>query len=420
MMTQSVFDAYFNEHFSTYFHRRNLVREAFRLVCQHFRSNRVRFLFIVLGMMVGTASIILVVTIGITGKQYVVRQIESIGTNMIDAEYQSGGDDTNPDRLTIADIDEVRQQVTGVVAASPVLQMDSRIPVENGKERDVRLLGVYSDYSRVRNLVVLAGRFFDGNDEAARSKVGVLQRELAEKLYGSAANAVGKTIVLNSLPFAVIGTFEERVDTFGQSEVTENCILIPYSVSRFFSDTPDVEQIYFSASDASMVGPVTKEIGKVIRSRNRPDSNYIVQNLTVLIELAKRTGNAMTLLLLVIAAITLLVSGIGIMNIMLATVNSRVYEIGIRKAVGATNADIRFQFLSETVLITLVGGFAGVLIGLALPFSIRILTNYRVPISGLSVIVAVAVAAAVGVSFGTLPAVRAARLDPITSLRHEG
>ncbi len=420
MMTQSVFDAYFNEHFSTYFHRRNLVREAFRLVCQHFRSNRVRFLFIVLGMMVGTASIILVVTIGITGKQYVVRQIESIGTNMIDAEYQSGGDDTNPDRLTIADIDEVRQQVTGVVAASPVLQMDSRIPVENGKERDVRLLGVYSDYSRVRNLVVLAGRFFDGNDEAARSKVGVLQRELAEKLYGSAANAVGKTIVLNSLPFAVIGTFEERVDTFGQSEVTENCILIPYSVSRFFSDTPDVEQIYFSASDASMVGPVTKEIGKVIRSRHRPDSNYIVQNLTVLIELAKRTGNAMTLLLLVIAAITLLVSGIGIMNIMLATVNSRVYEIGIRKAVGATNADIRFQFLSETVLITLVGGFAGVLIGLALPFSIRILTNYRVPISGLSVIVAVAVAAAVGVSFGTLPAVRAARLDPITSLRHEG
>jgi putative ABC transport system permease protein len=395
-----------------------LAAESLNLVLDTFRENKIRFLLIALGMMVGTACVIVVVTIGMTGKQYAVRQIESIGTNMIDVEYQSGGEDTSPDRLTISDLDAIRQQVVGLTAASPVLQLNNRIPTGKGKEQEIRVLGVFPEYHGLRNLSLLSGRSFDRTDEQARNKVAELQQTLAHKLYGS-SQAVGHTIKLNGLPFTVIGTFEERVDTFGQSEVTENSILIPYSVARYFTDSPDVEQIYFAASDASVVVPATRQIRKVIQSRHRPESSYLVQNLAALVTLANRTGNALTLVLLLIAAVTLIVSGIGIMNIMLATVNSRIPEIGIRKALGATTSHIRRQFLTEAVLISLVGGISGTAIGLVVPFSVRFLTHYRVPVSGLSAVIAVVVSGLVGMVFGTIPATRAARMDPVQSLRHE-
>ena len=196
-------------------------------------------------------------------------------------------------------------------------------------------------------------------------------------------------------------------------------MVIPYTVSRYFTDTPTVRQIYFSVADPSMVGPATAQIKSVIQSRHRPESVYNVENLTQLVAVAEKTANALTVVLLLVAAITLLVSGIGIMNIMLATVSARIREIGIRKAIGATNREIRFQFLSEAILISLIGGFVGVIIGLALPFSVRFLTEYRIPISGLSAIVAIVVSSLVGVLFGTVPATRAAKLDPVESLRYE-
>jgi putative ABC transport system permease protein len=311
----------------------------------------------------------------------------------------------------------VLERVSGLVAASPVVPLDDRIPIGGGKERDVRILGVLPEYSAVRNLVVLSGRFFDAEDEQARNKVGVMQQKLAQQLYGSEGEAIGKVVKLSGIPFTIVGTFRERVDTFGQSEVTDNSVVIPYSVSRYFTDTPSVRQLYFSAADPSLVVPVTQQIREVIQSRHRPESNYIVQNLTELV--ADRTANALTLVLLLIATVTLLVSGIGIMNIMLATVTSRIREIGIRKAIGATNAEIRFQFLSEAILISLIGGLGGVVIGLVLPYSVRFLTEYRIPISGLSAIVAIVVSSLVGIIFGTMPAARAAKLDPVESLRYE-
>jgi putative ABC transport system permease protein len=275
------------------------------------------------------------------------------------------------------------------------------------------------EYTIVRTLVLVSGRFFDRQDEQVRNKVAVLEQKFAVKLFGSTEEAVGKVVKLSGLPFTIIGTFRERVDTFGQSEVTDNTMLIPYSVSRYFTNSPYVQQLYFSAADPSLVVPATAQIQEVLRSRHRPESNYVVQNLTALLTVADRTASALTLVLFLVAAITLLVGGIGIMNIMLATVTSRIREIGIRKAIGATNAEIRFQFLSEAVLISLLGGFGGVIIGLALPISIRLLTDYRIPISGLSAIVAIVVSASVGILFGTVPAARAARLDPVESLRYE-
>jgi putative ABC transport system permease protein len=385
-----------------------------------FCSNKVRFALTALGMVIGTASLILVVTIGMTGKQYVLNQIQSIGANLIDAEYQGGAQrNVTPDLLTIDDMYAVLQQVPGIVAASPVVPLDDRIPIGGGKERDLRTLGVFPEYTVVRNLVVLSGRFFDAQDEQARNKVGVMQQKMAEDIYGSVDNAIGKTVKVNGLPFTIIGTFRERVNTFGESEVTDNSMLIPYTVARFFTDTGDVRQLYFSAAEPSMVIPITQQVKKVIESRHRPESVYDVRNLTELVAVADRTANALTTVLLLIATITLLVSGIGIMNIMLATVSSRIREIGIRKAIGATNRSIRYQFLSEAILISLIGGFAGVVIGLALPFSLRFLTEYRIPISGLSAIVAILVSSLVGILFGTVPASRAAKLDPVESLRYE-
>jgi putative ABC transport system permease protein len=311
------------------------------------------------------------------------------------------------------------QQVSGIAAASPVAQFNERTSVGSGKERDIQILGVFRAYRDVRNLVVVTGRFFDAQDERAHNKVGIITQKMAEELYGSPDNAVGKVLKLSGLPFTIIGTFKERVDTFGQSEVTTNTMLIPYTVSRYFSDTPTVKQIYFSAEDPSMVAPVTAQIQRVIQARHRSESVYNVTNLTELAAMAERIANFLTLGLLLISAVTLLVSGIGIMNIMLATVSARIREIGIRKALGATNREIRFQFLSEAILISVGGGLLGVIVGMALPFSVRFFTEYRLPVSGLSAIVAIVVSSLVGILFGTVPATRASKLDPVESLRYE-
>ena len=401
---------------------RMAVGEILAFAYENFCSNKVRFALTALGMVIGTASLILVVTIGMTGKQYVLNQIQAIGANLIYAEYVSGGEritNVTADPLTLADMQAAQEDVPGIIAASPVIPLGERIPIGRGKERDIQILGVYPEYRIVRNLVVLSGRFFDAQDEQAHNKVGVITQKMAEQLYGSQEEAIGKVIKLSGLPFTIIGTFRERVDTFGQSEVIDNTMVIPYTVSRYFTDTPTVRQIYFSVADPSMVGPATAQIKSVIQSRHRPESVYNVENLTQLVAVAEKTANALTVVLLLVAAITLLVSGIGIMNIMLATVSARIREIGIRKAIGATNREIRFQFLSEAILISLIGGFVGVIIGLALPFSVRFLTEYRIPISGLSAIVAIVVSSLVGVLFGTVPATRAAKLDPVESLRYE-
>ena len=385
-----------------------------------FRSNKVRFGLTALGMVIGTAALILVVTIGLSGRQYVLNQIQAIGANMISAEYSNATVRVGSyDPLTVDDVRAAREQVPSIVAASPFLGLNDRIGIGNGKEQDILVLGAFPEYKVVRNLQVLTGRFFDGQDEQARNKVGVVSEKLARKLYGSLDAAVGKHTKMFGLPFTVIGTFKEGGETFGQSEVEENTVVIPYTVIRYFTSTPAVKEIYFSVADSSQVVPATDEIRRVIQARHRPESVYNVSNLTELLAVADRSATALTLVLMLVAAVVLLVSGIGIMNIMLSTVSSRIREIGIRKALGATNREIRYQFLSEAMLISLVGGIIGIVIGLAIPFSVRFLTDYHVPISGWSAIVAIVVSTLVGIVFGTVPATRAAQLDPVESLRYE-
>ena len=402
----------------------NLVfAEIMHFAYETFCTNKVRFALTAFGMVVGTASLILVVTIGLTGKQYILGQIQAIGANMIYAYYEGGSNASTTtvtqDMLTIDDLRAVREEVNGIRAASPMVELHDRIAVGGGKERDILVLGVSPEYSEVRNLLVLAGRFFDDDDTTARNKVALVTEKYAVKQFGTAEAAVGKQVKLSGLPFTIIGTFRERVETFGQSEISDDTLLIPYSVARFFTGNDYVKQLFFSMADSGDVDRATDEIHRVLQSRHRPESVYRVENLSQLLDVAAKTANALTAVLLLISAVTLIVSGVGIMNIMLATVSSRIREIGVRKAVGATNREIKFQFMAEAIFISFTGGIIGILIGLALPFSLRFLTSFRVPISGLSAIIAIVVSTLVGVLFGTVPATRAAQLDPVESLRYE-
>jgi len=398
------------------------LEETFSIVRDSFYAHKVRTLLTALGMVIGSASLILVVTIGLSGRQFVIDQIQSIGSNMIYAQYDGAEKritETQSDFLTISDLTAVEQQVNGIRAASPLIVLNERIPLGQGKEHDVMVIGAVQQYQIVRNLKILAGRFFDDHDNFDRKKVTVITEALAKKAFGGQSAAVGRTLKISGLTFTIIGTFKESVETFGQSEIATDSVIIPLNVARFFTPDDTVKQIFFTMNSMDMVPRATLEIKHILQLRHRPESVYSVSNLAELIKVAGKMANALTVVLLLIAAITLVVGGVGIMNIMLANVSQRIREIGIRKSVGATREAIRMQFMMEAVMISVSGGVIGSIIGLALPLSARLFTDYQIPISPLSVVVAIGVAALVGVIFGTTPASRAAKMDPVLSLYHE-
>jgi putative ABC transport system permease protein len=238
-------------------------------------------------------------------------------------------------------------------------------------------------------------------------------------MFGSADRAINKTFQLRGIPFTIIGTFKESVDTFGSTEIDDETVLIPYSVARYFTGTDNVKDIFFSVRDRNDVEEAAKEIKTVVQSRHHGSSVYTATTLTAVLTTATLVANALTVVLLLISAVTLAVGGVGIMNIMLATVRSRIREIGIRKALGATAREIKLQFLIEAVFISLSGGIVGALLGLAVPISARLFTSFNIPISPWSIVIALVTSAAIGIIFGTLPANRAAQLDPVESLKYE-
>ena len=395
-----------------------VLSEIISLAIDSFRANKVRFALTALGMVMGSASVILVVTIGLTGRQYAINLIQGIGANMIVADCQCNG--RTPDFLTEADLTTVSEQVPGILWSSPMLEMHDPISFGDGNVKDVLILGVSPQYQSVRNLLVLSGRFFDEEDTISRAKVAVVTVPFADDMFGGAERAVNQTFTIRGIPFTIIGTFKERVNTFGMSEVAKQTILIPYPVARYFTGTNAVKQLFFSVQNFSDTPRARDEIAQVIQSRHRAGSVYDVTEYTALVKTAAQIADLMTLVLLLVSAVTLAVSGVGIMNIMLATVRSRIREIGIRKAVGATYREIQLQFLAEAILISLSGGIVGTLLGLALPLSVRFfLPAYTIPISPWSVVISLGTAMVVGILFGTLPATRAAQMDPVESLKYE-
>ncbi|WP_353064914.1 ABC transporter permease [Tunturibacter psychrotolerans] len=398
--------------------------EVARLAVDSFRASKTRFLLTMLGMVIGSASIILVATLGSTGKQYALDQLTSIGPNKIELQYGGGNisgpeNTSTPDYMTTDDMRAVLDQVPGIVASSPMLEYHDNVSLGGGITKQTTLLGVSPQYRVVRNLVVVSGRFFDDQDELAHEKVAVIVKPFAEELYGNSREAVGKTISIKGIPFVIIGVFREAFDTYGTSEISDHTMLVPYPVVRYFTGTNTLKEIFFTMRSASMVVPASNRILEIVRSRHYAGSVYTAATLTDILTSMAKIADMLTIVLTLGAGITMIVSGVGIMNSMLANVQSRLKEIGIRKALGATSREIRLQFLTESVFLSLSGGVIGTIIGLALPLTLGLLTPFSIPVNPWSPVFALGSSVLVGVLFGTLPANRAARLDPVQTLKYE-
>jgi putative ABC transport system permease protein len=394
--------------------------ETVRVALDALRANKVKAFLTTLGVVIGSACIVLVVTIALTGKQFVIRQIEGVGANIVYAQVIRAGPlqaTALADEISLEDLEAVRG-IPQVVEVAGTREFNSAVVVE-GQERAVNVVGVTEGFQRIRNLLILRGRFLDADDMLQRSKVCLLTEELARRLF-PAEDPIGRSVRLGELRFTVVGVFRERVATFGQSEIQRETVVIPFTLMRYYTDD-FIRVLYAQAARREDVPAVTRQVEEVLRSRHRPGATYEVRNLSSLLEAANRIANALTIVLLLVAFIALIISGIGIMNIQLVTVTQRTREIGVRKAVGARRSEILAQFLLESFLISGMGGLIGIALAVSVPAMVNPLLPGRmtVPISPLSVVVAFAVSCLTGVVFGYLPANRAAKLPPTESLRYE-
>ena len=396
--------------------------EALRFSTQALRANPIRSLLTALGMVIGTASVILVVTISLTSRDYILEQIEGIGSNIIFAYFVTAGETSvaaDADYIKMADVEAMRQELrSDIVAATGVMSNAAQILID-GRMQDVKVNGSDQDYQAVRNIVIGSGRFLDLGDVTHREKVALLTDHLAERLYGSRTAALNQVIRLYGLPFTVIGTFHEKVETFGQSEVERDTVLIPITVLRYFTPVERIDPLYVQVRAPQEVDRVAGRVQEILEARHRPGARYRVDTLTAILNAAKNISLILSVVLVLVSAITLVISGIGIMNIMLVTVTERTREIGVRLAVGASAQKILLQFLTEAMMLSLSGGLLGILVGVAIPLSVALFADIRIPISWLAIVVAFGVSCLVGLIFGILPANRAAHLSPTEALRYE-
>jgi putative ABC transport system permease protein len=320
--------------------------------------------------------------------------------------------------MTLADLEAVKS-IPGVIEAAGTRELPTAVIV-GGVERPVNLVGVTDGYQTIRRLLVVRGRYFDPGDMEMRSKVCLITTQLSEKIFAQ-ENPVGKSIRMGELTFTVIGVFRERVETFGLSDIQENSVIIPFTLMKYYTGIEVVRLLDAQAASAEEVPSVQRQVGQFLKSRHPPEAEYKVQTLTAILGAAKNISLALTILLILIAFIALLISGIGIMNIMLVTVQQRTREIGIRKAIGAARREIMYQFLVESLVISGGGAVIGILFGIAIPVTAQFFLpgSLRVPVSPLSVIVAFVVSCSTGLFFGYLPANQAAGLEPVESLRYE-
>jgi len=398
--------------------------ESLQFSGQALRANKIRTFLTALGLVIGNASVILVVTISLTGTRLILDKIRGIGSNLVSAYYDAGTQDATKaaaDFVKLDDVEAVRRQLgPRIVAATAVMNNTDRMRI-GGREEDVTVVGTDEHYPAVRNLQPLAGRFFDVADIAQRLKVCLLEDKLANRLFGSPEAAVGQVVKIQSLQFEVVGVFRERTSTFGLSELGDKgAVLIPLSIQRYFLPVERVDPMYVQVRETADVPAVTEAVRSVLQSRHRSGARFTVMNLGAILDAAATIAAVLTVVLILISAIALVISGIGIMNIMLVTVTERTREIGLRMSLGASRRLVLLQFLLEAVLISVGGGFLGILIGVAVPLTLtRLFPEYAVPVSGLSIAAAFGVSFLVGVVFGLLPANRAARLNPTEALRYE-
>ncbi len=400
-----------------------LRNETLAIAFDSLRSNKLRVCLAIFGVMIGSACIVLVVTVSLTERRYVMEQIEGIGSNLVYADYDF--DTRHPpirsEDINLDDVEAVKKSIPEVTETAGTRWMPVGAELD-GNEAPANLVGVTRGFQEIRKLVILQGRYFDPSDTQSRSKVCLITSSLAKRISPD-ENPVGKSIRLGDLRFDIIGVFMERVTSFGMAEIQRESVLVPFELMKYLTGEDKVALLYVQARTPNDVGSVTQNVApRSGKARHPGPSVYRVQNLEPILELGRPHGLcAEVCLMLLIALIAMVSSGVGIMNIMLTSVIERTQEIGIRRAFGARRVQIMHQFLLEALVISLTGALAGIALGLAFPVLIRPMLDQAITLqsSWISPFLALFVSCLFGLFFGYLPASRAAKVDPCESLRYE-
>jgi putative ABC transport system permease protein len=399
---------------------RLILVQSLRLALQALFADKLKTALTMLAVVVGSAAIVLVVTIASAGKLYIVAQIEGIGANLAYATLdRNDALSVVEDELTPGDLEATRQFVPAInaIAGTYDIPVDFQI---RGNNLHARLVGVTQDFQKIRRLRITSGRYFDAQDFRARSKVCSVSDHLAQLAFGL-DSPLGRIVQLDQFRCTVIGTFKEGVPTFGQSEIQDQTLVVPFPLVKEIVGDNFFQVLYVQAISPKEVPAVAQRLDALLRSRHRKAARYSVQNLSAILETVERVSLAMSGILIGIAVITLLIAGTGIMNIMLFNVAQRTHEIGLRKALGATPAEIRLQFLLEAVVISFAGSAIGVVMAMVVVWSTAGLVENMVKstISWTGVAVAVIASGGIGLLFGYSPARQAANLNPVDALRVE-
>ncbi len=402
----------------------NLIRIALKAL----QRNKLRAFLTMLGIIIGVAAVIAMVAIGEGSKQSIQSQLSSMGSNMITilpSSNVSGGvriEGSSFQSLTIEDVKAIQQRAEYVSEVSPVSSTKGQA-IYGALNWPTSLQGVAPSYFDIRKLVVQDGVSFTDADVASSAKVCVLGQTVINNLFPSGESPVGKVIRLNSIPLQVIGTLAPKgQSSFGQDQ--DDIILTPYTtVQKRILATTYFQSIYASAINESSSVQATDEIISILRETHRlrpaDENNFQVRTMEELIKTLGSTSSLLTVLLTAIAGISLVIGGIGIMNIMYVSVTERTKEIGLRMSIGARGVDILLQFLVEAIIISITGGIIGVLLGITSAKVITITLGWPTLVSESSIVLSFMVCALTGVFFGYYPAQAASRLDPIEALRYE-
>ncbi len=390
-------------------------------------KNKMRTLLTMLGIIIGVGAVIVMVAVGQGAKSEIQHRIDNLGTNMLvitQGAFKTGGVSQGAgtsNRLTIKDYETLAQQGLLLTNTSPVIIAFGQIVGGTGNWR-TGVQGVSVQYPTIRDWKTSSGRFFDITDQRSNARVAVIGKTVADNLWPG-QDPVGQPIRIRNVPFKIIGVLQAKGQT-AEGNDQDDVILVPYTtVQTRLSNHQFIAQILVSTSTKDEIPAAEQEITQILRDTHKlapydPD-DFTVRNQTDLAQAASGTTQVMTLLLAAIASISLLVGGIGIMNIMLVSVTERTREIGIRMAIGARGSDVLTQFLVEAIVMSVIGGFFGVALGYAGSAVLQQVTGWQTAIAPAMVGIAIGFSAAVGIFFGYYPARKAAALDPIQALRYE-
>ncbi len=399
-----------------------------RIAILALRRNLLRSFLTMLGIIVGIASVIVGVSMGTGAKAEVDKRIASMGQNLLTVMSGNmarggvrGGFGMAPN-LSIEDFDTVRREVTGITAVSPEARTSAQIAAGN-QNSFIQVSGVSEEYIQARSWNLKSGENFTGGDVRGASKVCLIGATSSKTLFGEGSDPVGQVIRIKNAPFTVVGLLESKGSgSFGQDQ--DDVILVPYtSVMKRLSGDSKFRAIFVQAESPDTLVDVQAQLTELLRRRHKipegRDDDFMVRNQQETSDFFNANNRVMTILIGFFAGISLVVGGIGIMNIMLVSVTERTREIGIRLAVGARSRDVMLQFLTEAVLLSLMGGALGIATGYWLAPLLTALFEFPTLISQTSVLLAFSVSAVIGIVFGFFPALKAANLDPIDALRYE-